>query len=177
VVVSNDISCLMHIGGMLRAQARHAAHPLHARRRGARGGLERQELNPFSSRHRRGLTAACTMKTSLTTTRRSSSSAKARLPACRALAGQGEGSVDLRRRVDQAERRVQTKSFSPCGMASGEFGGIEPNPRYETCMKAVELVRAEGGRFSAGRRRRLVLTAQSSSRPPCLTKAKTLGTC
>lgn len=24
-----------------------------------------------------------------------------------------------------------------------EFGGIEPNPRYETCMKAVELVRAE----------------------------------
>ena len=25
-----------------------------------------------------------------------------------------------------------------------EFGGIEPNPRYETCMKAVELVRAEG---------------------------------
>jgi NADP-dependent alcohol dehydrogenase len=24
-----------------------------------------------------------------------------------------------------------------------EFGGIEPNPRYETCMKAVELARAE----------------------------------
>jgi NADP-dependent alcohol dehydrogenase len=24
-----------------------------------------------------------------------------------------------------------------------EFGGIEPNPRYETCMKAVELVRKE----------------------------------
>ncbi|MDR0687923.1 MAG: iron-containing alcohol dehydrogenase, partial [Prevotellaceae bacterium] len=24
-----------------------------------------------------------------------------------------------------------------------EFGGIEPNPRYETCMKAVELVRRE----------------------------------
>jgi len=25
-----------------------------------------------------------------------------------------------------------------------EFAGIEPNPRYETCMKAVEIVRAEG---------------------------------
>jgi NADP-dependent alcohol dehydrogenase len=25
-----------------------------------------------------------------------------------------------------------------------EFGGIEPNPRYETLMKAVEVVRAEG---------------------------------
>jgi NADP-dependent alcohol dehydrogenase len=24
-----------------------------------------------------------------------------------------------------------------------EFGGIEPNPRYETCMKAVDVVRAE----------------------------------
>jgi NADP-dependent alcohol dehydrogenase len=24
-----------------------------------------------------------------------------------------------------------------------EFGGIEPNPRYETCMKAVALARAE----------------------------------
>jgi NADP-dependent alcohol dehydrogenase len=28
-----------------------------------------------------------------------------------------------------------------------EFGGIEPNPRYETCMKAVEQVRAEGVDF------------------------------
>jgi NADP-dependent alcohol dehydrogenase len=28
-----------------------------------------------------------------------------------------------------------------------EFGGIEPNPRYETCMKAVELARAEGVDF------------------------------
>jgi NADP-dependent alcohol dehydrogenase len=25
-----------------------------------------------------------------------------------------------------------------------EFGGIEPNPRYETCMKGVELVRSKG---------------------------------
>lgn len=25
-----------------------------------------------------------------------------------------------------------------------EFGGIEPNPKYETCMKAVELIKKEG---------------------------------
>jgi NADP-dependent alcohol dehydrogenase len=30
------------------------------------------------------------------------------------------------------------------GRAMSEFGGIEPNPRYETCMKAVEQARAEG---------------------------------
>jgi len=28
-----------------------------------------------------------------------------------------------------------------------EFGGIEPNPRYETCMKAVKLAKAEGVDF------------------------------
>ena len=28
-----------------------------------------------------------------------------------------------------------------------EFGGIEPNPRYETCMKAVEVARGEGADF------------------------------
>lgn len=28
-----------------------------------------------------------------------------------------------------------------------EFGGIEPNPAYETCMKAVEIVRDEGADF------------------------------
>jgi NADP-dependent alcohol dehydrogenase len=33
------------------------------------------------------------------------------------------------------------------GRAWVEFGGIEPNPRYETCMKAVELVRREGVDF------------------------------
>ena len=31
-----------------------------------------------------------------------------------------------------------------------EFGGIEPNPRYETCLKAVEQVRAEGFDFLLG---------------------------
>ena len=28
-----------------------------------------------------------------------------------------------------------------------EFGGIEPNPVYETCMKAVDKVRQEDARF------------------------------
>ena len=28
-----------------------------------------------------------------------------------------------------------------------EFGGIEPNPKYETLMKAVEIIRAEGVSF------------------------------
>ncbi len=31
-----------------------------------------------------------------------------------------------------------------------EFGGIEPNPRYETCLKAVEQVKAEGFDFLLG---------------------------
>ncbi len=30
------------------------------------------------------------------------------------------------------------------GYQTGEFGGIEPNPTYETLMKAVELIRADG---------------------------------
>ncbi|WKE67168.1 iron-containing alcohol dehydrogenase [Gallaecimonas kandeliae] len=33
------------------------------------------------------------------------------------------------------------------GMPFGEFGGIEPNPRYETLMQAVALVRNEGFDF------------------------------
>lgn len=36
-----------------------------------------------------------------------------------------------------------------------EFGGIEANPRYETCMKAVELVKGGEYRFLAGGRRRI----------------------
>ena len=36
-----------------------------------------------------------------------------------------------------------------------EFGGIEANPRYETCMKAVELVKGAEYRFLAGGRRRI----------------------
>ena len=30
---------------------------------------------------------------------------------------------------------------------TGEFGGIEPNPTYETLMKAVELIKSEGYDF------------------------------
>nr|HPJ72002.1 iron-containing alcohol dehydrogenase [bacterium] len=30
------------------------------------------------------------------------------------------------------------------GCAPAEFGGIEPNPRFETLVKAVELVRSDG---------------------------------
>lgn len=30
------------------------------------------------------------------------------------------------------------------GHEVGEFGGIEPNPTYETCMKAVEKIKADG---------------------------------
>ncbi len=33
------------------------------------------------------------------------------------------------------------------GHAVVEFGGIEPNPRYETCMKAAALAKAEGAGF------------------------------
>lgn len=30
------------------------------------------------------------------------------------------------------------------GFAVTEFGGIEANPHYETCMKAVDVIRREG---------------------------------
>lgn len=33
------------------------------------------------------------------------------------------------------------------GYEIGEFGGIEPNPTYETCMKAVDLIKEEGYDF------------------------------
>lgn len=33
------------------------------------------------------------------------------------------------------------------GRTMVEFGGIEPNPRYETCMKCVEAVKKEGAEF------------------------------
>lgn len=33
------------------------------------------------------------------------------------------------------------------GRKVAEFGGVEPNPRYETCMRAVELVKATGAGF------------------------------
>lgn len=33
------------------------------------------------------------------------------------------------------------------GRAWSEFGGVEPNPRYETCMKAAAFARSEGANF------------------------------
>jgi NADP-dependent alcohol dehydrogenase len=52
----------------------------------------------------------------------------------------GGGSIKRNGVFDQVARAMQ-------GRAMLEFGGIEANPRYETCMKAVELVRAEGVDF------------------------------
>jgi NADP-dependent alcohol dehydrogenase len=36
-----------------------------------------------------------------------------------------------------------------------EFGGIEPNPHFETLMKAVEVIKAEKNRFYSGSWRRI----------------------
>ena len=52
----------------------------------------------------------------------------------------GGGSIKTNGVYDQVVRALN-------GWQVIEFGGIEPNPRYETCMKAVELVRAEGVDF------------------------------
>jgi NADP-dependent alcohol dehydrogenase len=49
----------------------------------------------------------------------------------------GGGSIKRNGVYDQVALAMQ-------GRAMAEFGGIEPNPRYETCMKAVEMARAEG---------------------------------
>ena len=52
----------------------------------------------------------------------------------------GGGSIKRNGVYQQVTRALQ-------GRRMIEFGGIEPNPRYETCLKAVELVRAEGVEF------------------------------
>ena len=52
----------------------------------------------------------------------------------------GGGSIKTNGVYDQVIRALK-------GWQVLEFGGIEPNPRYETCMKAVELARAEGVDF------------------------------
>jgi NADP-dependent alcohol dehydrogenase len=49
----------------------------------------------------------------------------------------GGGSIKHNGVFDQVTQAMQGRRII-------EFGGIEPNPRYDTCMKAVELVRAEG---------------------------------
>jgi len=63
------------------------------------------------------------------------------LPAkAKVLLTYGGGSIKTNGVYDQVIRALK-------GWQVLEFGGIEPNPRYETCMKAVELVRAEGVDF------------------------------
>jgi NADP-dependent alcohol dehydrogenase len=52
----------------------------------------------------------------------------------------GGGSIKRNGVYEQVTRALQGRQWI-------EFGGIEPNPRYETCMKGVELVRKEGADF------------------------------
>lgn len=52
----------------------------------------------------------------------------------------GGGSIKRNGVYDQVINAMQGRTVL-------EFGGIEPNPRYETCMKAVELCRTEGVDF------------------------------
>jgi NADP-dependent alcohol dehydrogenase len=54
----------------------------------------------------------------------------------RILMTYGGGSIKKNGVYDQVARALK-------GWHVLEFGGIEPNPRYETCMKAVEMARAE----------------------------------
>lgn len=48
----------------------------------------------------------------------------------------GGGSIKKNGVYDQVKNALQ-------GYQLYEFGGIEPNPKYETCMKAVELIKKE----------------------------------
>ncbi len=52
----------------------------------------------------------------------------------------GGGSIKRNGVYDQVVKALAGRNFL-------EFGGIEPNPRYETLMQAVELVRREGVDF------------------------------
>ncbi len=52
----------------------------------------------------------------------------------------GGGSIKRNGVYEQVVGALKDKTFT-------EFGGIEPNPTYETCMKAVEKGRAEGVEF------------------------------
>lgn len=56
----------------------------------------------------------------------------------RVLLVYGGGSIKKNGVYDQVIAALTT-----AGLAFKEFGGIEPNPRYETALKAVELARAE----------------------------------
>lgn len=52
----------------------------------------------------------------------------------------GGGSIKGNSVYDQVKAALQNHNLI-------EFSGIEPNPLYETCMKAVEVVKKEGVRF------------------------------
>ncbi|MDR1167649.1 MAG: iron-containing alcohol dehydrogenase [Heliobacteriaceae bacterium] len=52
----------------------------------------------------------------------------------------GGGSVKKNGVYEQVAKALEGYNYS-------EFGGIEPNPEYETCMKAVELVKRENIEF------------------------------
>lgn len=52
----------------------------------------------------------------------------------------GGGSIKKNGVYDQVKKALE-------GFNLLEFSGIEPNPKYETCMKAVELIRQEGADF------------------------------
>jgi NADP-dependent alcohol dehydrogenase len=52
----------------------------------------------------------------------------------------GGGSIKRNVVYDQVLRAMKRRKLA-------EFGGIEPNPRYETCMKAVQAVRSSGSDF------------------------------
>lgn len=52
----------------------------------------------------------------------------------------GGGSIKKNGVYDQVRRALSDRAVS-------EFGGIEPNPRYETCMKAAAQAKAEGAGF------------------------------
>lgn len=54
----------------------------------------------------------------------------------RVLVTYGGGSIKANGVYDQVAKALEGKTWF-------EFGGIEPNPRYETVMKAVELVKKE----------------------------------
>lgn len=52
----------------------------------------------------------------------------------------GGGSIKRNGVYDQVKKALEEYNLY-------EFGGIEPNPKYETCMKAVELIKREGIEF------------------------------
>ena len=58
----------------------------------------------------------------------------------RILMTYGGGSIKANGVYDQVRKALASRDLV-------EFGGIEPNPRYETCMKAVEIVKARNVGF------------------------------